>query len=213
MPKPLAYQPGSGLHLNLSLQRSGLPVFAGDDGARLARHFIAGIFAHAPALNAITNPGTNSFKRLASLFSPNVALAYGAANRAAAIRVPSALGADALRLELRFPDAAANPYLAIAAVLMAGLDGMARRLDPGPPVETDPRQAVESWDLRRRAAPGFAFDLGEAVIALDRDRNFLTESGVFADALVETLILELTRQIRINRALPHPNEYYLYFST
>ncbi len=212
MPKPLAYQPGSGLHLNLSLQRDGAAVFAGAEGGRLARHFIAGIFAHAPALNAITNPGTNSFKRLSTLFSPNVALAYGAANRAAAIRVPSALSADALRLELRFPDAAANPYLAIAAVLMAGLDGMAKRLDPGPSIETDPRDAVENWDLRKRATPNFAFDLGEAILALDRDREFLTTSGVFSDALIETLVAELTRQLRVNRALPHPNEYYLYFS-
>jgi len=213
MPKPLAYQPGSGLHLNLSLRRAGAAVFAGAEGGQCARHFIAGIFAHAPALNAITNPGTNSFKRLATLFSPNVALAYGVANRAAAIRVPSALTEDALRLELRFPDAVANPYLAIAALLMAGLDGIARRLDPGPPTETDPRQEVENWDLRQRAAPGFALDLGEAILALDRDRDFLSRAGVFSEVLIETLIGELTRQLRVNRALPHPNEYYLYFST
>ncbi len=213
MPKPLAYQPGSGLHLNVSLRRDGAALFGGAAGDQLARHFVGGIFAHAPALNAITNPGTNSFKRLATLFSPNVALAYGIANRAVAIRVPRVLSDESLRLELRFPDAAANPYLAIAAVLMAGLDGIARRLDPGAPIDTDPRERAESWDLRRRATPGFALDLGEAILALDRDREFLTASSVFADSLIETLIDELTRQLRVNRALPHPNEYYLYFST
>lgn len=212
MPKPLAYQPGSGLHLNLSLWRGGEPLFAGVEGERLARAFIAGVFAHGPALNAICNPGTNSFKRLAALHHPNVPLAWGVANRAAAIRVPRVLDGRSLRLEIRFPDAASNPYLAIAALAMAGLDGVARALDPGPPEEIDPRRRVDGWDVRRRATPCFALDLAEAIVALDGDRRFLTAGGVFADTLIDGLLDELNRQLRVNRALPHPNEYYLYYS-
>lgn len=212
MPKPLAYAPGSGLHLNLSLWRGGKPVFAGAEGEVLARRFVAGIFAHARALNAIANPGTNSFKRLAALYHPNVPLAWGVANRAAAIRVPRALDGTSLRLEMRFPDAASNPYLALAALLLAGLDGIARGLDPGPAAESDPRRGVEGWDVRQRPQPGFALDLAEAIVALDADRGFLRAGGVFSDGLLDALLAELNRQLRVNRALPHPNEYYLYYS-
>jgi glutamine synthetase len=114
---------------------------------------------------------------------------------------------------MRFPDAAANPYLAIAAIAMAGLDGVLRGLDPGPPRGDDPRRAAgATWDVRRRAADGFALDLAEAIVALDADRRFLAEGGVFDDALVEALAVELNRQLRVNRGLPHPNEYYMYFS-
>ena len=212
MPKPLAYTPGSGLHLNLSLWRGGRPIFAGADGDALARRFVAGVFAHARALNAVVNPGTNSFKRLAALHHPNVPLAWGVANRAAAIRIPRALDAASLRLEIRFPDASSNPYLALAALAMAGLDGIERGLDPGPAQEADPRRAVEGWDVRRRAQPGFALDLAEAIVALDADRDFLRAGGVFTDPLLDALIVELNRQLRVNRALPHPNDYYLYYS-
>jgi glutamine synthetase len=211
MPKPLAYQPGSGLHLNLSLWRDGRPLFAGAEGEGLARSFIAGVFAHAPALNAICNPGTNSFRRLASLYHPNARLVWGVANRAAAIRVPRALDGRSLRLEMRFPDASSNPYLAIAALAMAGVDGIVRTLDPGPPDESDPRRS-ERWDVRRRSTPAFALDLAEAIVALDSDRAFLAADGVFAESLIDALLDELNRQLRVNRALPHPNEYYLYYS-
>lgn len=213
MPKPLPYKPGSGMHLNLSLWRGGAPLFAAPGGEALMRGFVGGVFAHMRALNAIANPGTNSFRRLSQLHAPGTPLSWGEANRAAAIRVPRVRAPEALRIELRFPDAAANPYLAIAAIAMAGLDGVLRGLDPGPPRGDDPRRAAGAgWDVRRRAANGFAFDLAEAIMALDADRGFLEEGGVFSGALVEALALELNRQLRVNRALPHPNEYYMYFS-
>ena len=214
MPKPLPYKPGSGMHLNVSLWRGGAPLFAAPGGGEaLMRGFVGGVFAHMRALGAIANPGTNSFRRLAQLQAPGTPLAWGEANRAAAIRVPRAGAPEALRLELRFPDAAANPYLAIAAIAMAGLDGILRGLDPGPRRDDDPRRAAgAAWDVRRRAPDGPAFDLAEAILALDADRGFLEEGGVFDGALVEALVLELNRQLRVCRALPHPNEYYMYFS-
>jgi len=213
MPKPLPYQPGSGLHLNLSFWRDGAPLLAGPDGLALARHVVGGLFAHARALNAFTNPGTNGYKRLAQLYHPNLDLVWGPGNRAAAIRVPIAERQEAARLELRFPDAAANPYLALAAIVMAAIDGVRRRLDPGPPSPRDPRRAAEAaWDIRRRATTGFAGDLGEAAAALAADDAFLREDDVFAPALLAAFGQELNRQVRVNRALPHPNEYYMYFS-
>jgi len=213
MPKPLPYKPGSGMHLNVSLWRGGTPLFAAPGGEALMRGFVGGVFAHMRALNAVANPGTNSFRRLSQLHAPGTPLSWGEANRAAAIRVPRARSPGALRLELRFLDAAANPYLAIAAIAMAGLDGVLRGLDPGPSRGDDPRRASgATWDVRRRAAEGFALDLAEAIVALDADRRFLVEGGVFDDALVEALALELNRQLRVNRGLPHPNEYYMYFS-
>lgn len=211
MPKPMPYQPGSGLHLNLSLWSEGLPLLAGSEADRMCRRFLGGVFAHARALNALTNPSTNSYRRLAALYGASAPLAYGPANRAAAVRLPGAVTPGAQRLELRFPDAACNPYLALAAILMAGLDGMRRKLDAGPPLLGDPREGIDD-DLRRRPAVGFALDLAEAVAALDADQAFLLADGVFDPALVDTLLVELNRQHRVNRSLPHPNEYYLYFS-
>jgi glutamine synthetase len=210
MPKPLAYAPGSGMHLNLSLWRGDVPLFAGDAPETL-RQFLGGVFAHARALTALTNPGTNSFKRLAQLHDETKPLAYGYDDRRLAVRLPIAAKAEAARVELRFPDACANPYLALAAIVMAGLDGLRRGLDAGPPIGEASRRG-EGFDVRRRAASSFARDLTEAVIALDTDRDFLRADSVFTDALIEAQILELNRQIRVNRALPHPNEYYMYFS-
>lgn len=212
MPKPLPYQPGSGLHLNLSLWRHGRPLLAGSDGDWLRRHFIGGVFAHAAALTALTNPGTNSFRRLAALYAENPRLAYGPANRAVPVRLPSAASPDAERLEFRFPDATANPYLAAAAIVMAGLDGLRCGIDAGPPLVDHPRALGEDRGPGMRAASGFAADLAEATIALAGDRDFLCADGVFDPLLIDTLLAELQRQHRISRSLPHPNEYYLYFS-
>lgn len=212
MPKPLPYQPGSGLHLNLSLWREGRPLLAGSDGERLRRHFIGGVFAHAPALSALTNPGTNSFRRLAALYAENPRLAYGPANRAVPVRLPGAASPDAQRLEFRFPDATANPYLAAAAIVMAGLDGLRRGIDAGPPLVDHPRAHDADRRPGLRAASGLASDLAEAIAALAGDREFLSADGVFDPLLIETLLAELHRQHRIGRSLPHPNEYYLYFS-
>jgi glutamine synthetase len=207
MPKPLAYAPGSGLHVNLSLWRDGVPLFAREPDT--LRGFIAGILAHAPALGAFTSPSTNGFKRLAALFTPGQPIGYGPGNRAAAIRLPEAASESALRLECRFPDAASNPYLVLAALTMAGLDGIRRGLDPGPPLQGDPRRVLEGFDVRRRHEPALASDLADAVITLDRDRAFLMRGEVFTSELIEAQIADLNRQIRVARSLPHPNEYYL----
>ncbi|MBL8699024.1 MAG: glutamine synthetase beta-grasp domain-containing protein [Alphaproteobacteria bacterium] len=212
MPKPLPYQPGSGLHLNLSLWRDGRPLFAGPDADRLRRRVLGGVFAHARALNALTNPSTNGYRRLAALYGGTAALAYGPGNRAVPVRLPSSAMPSAQRLELRFPDATANPYLAAAAILMAGLDGIRRDFDAGPPATGNPRGAEGGDELRRGASSGFALDLREAVAALDADRAFLCADGVVDPLLIDTLLAELDRQHRVNRSLPHPNEYYLYFS-
>jgi glutamine synthetase len=206
MPLALGHGPGSGLHLNLSFWRAGVPLLATAEGEALARGFVGGIFAHAPTLNALVNPTTNSFKRLARLYAPSARLVWGIANRGAAVRLPYAETPAAMRLELRFPDAASNPYLALAAVVMAGLDGIARGLDPGPLVAEDPRRRTP-WHMRRRAAPGFALTLAEAVAALDADRGFLTAEGVFDPALCDALADELAESVRRDYATPSPQDY------
>jgi glutamine synthetase len=209
MPLPLGQGPGSGLHLNLSFWRDGVPLLAALGGESLARGFVGGIFAHARALNALANPATNSFKRLARLYAPSARLVWGIANRGAAVRLPHAETPGAIRLELRFPDAAANPYLALAAVVMAGLDGIARGLDPGPLVAEDPRRRTP-WDMRRRATPGFSLTLAEAVAALDADRGFLMAEGVFDPALCDALASELADSVRRDYATPSPQDYLAY---
>jgi glutamine synthetase len=209
MPLPLGQGPGSGLHLNLSFWRDGVPLLAALGGETLARGFVGGIFAHARALNALANPATNSFKRLARLYAPSARLVWGIANRGAAVRLPHAETPGAIRLELRFPDAAANPYLALAAVVMAGLDGIARGLDPGPLVAEDPRRRTP-WDMRRRATPGFSLTLAEAVAALDADRGFLMAEGVFDPALCDALASELADSVRRDYATPSPQDYLAY---
>lgn len=209
MPLPLVQGPGSGLHLNLSFWRAGAPLLAAPGGEDLARGFVAGVFAHARALNALTNPATNSFKRLARLYAPSVPLAWGIAGRGAAVRLPRAALPAAARLEFRFPDAAANPYLALAGLTMAGLDGIARGLDPGP-MASQTRTAPAGWDMRRRATPGFALNLAEAVAALDADRDFLLAGAVFDAALCDALAAELAEGVRRDCALPHPHEYQAY---
>jgi glutamine synthetase len=211
MPMPLAAGPGSGLHLNLSFRRGGAPLLAGPEGERLARGFVGGVFAHARTLNAFANPSTNGFRRLARLYPPDAGLAWGVANRGAAVRLPRAATPAAARLEFRFPDAAANPYLALAALAMAGLDGIARGLDPGPLSARDPRRGA-AWDMRRRASPGFALNLAEAVAALDADRGFLLEEGAFDVALCDALAGELADDARREATLPHPCEYQAYLA-
>jgi len=213
MPKPMPWQPGSGLHLNLSLRREQRNLFAGDaPGALspLAQRFLGGLVAHARALNAVLNPSTNSYKRLATLYPGAAAPSWGVANRSAPFRVPRTSAAES-RIELRFADAAANPYLAVAAVLCAGLDGVERGLDPGPPATDNLRRAGEGG-VRARRPESLARDLGEAVLALDADRAFLERDGVFAPELIDALLAELERQLHVNRGLPHPNEFYMYFS-
>ena len=214
MPKPMAYRPGSGLHLNVSLWREGIPLFAGEQPAGLSEigaRFLAGVLAHTRALNGLLNPSLNSYKRIDGLYNPMRAAFYGTANRTAPIRVPFAASPSEKRLEIRYADATANPYLALAAVLMAGLDGIERRLTPGAPYEADATRTMGSFDPRKRSPQSLCRSVEEAVVALDGDRTFLGAGNVFSDALVDAQLAELCRQARVNRGLPHPNEFSMFY--
>jgi glutamine synthetase len=212
LPKPVAFEPGSGLQVQQALWRADRPVFAGQgygDISDECLHYIGGILHHARALNAFTNPTSNSYRRLALGGGAPRQLAYAALNRSAAIRLPFADQPADKRVEARFPDPAANPYLAFAALLMAGIDGMLRQIDPGeamdrnlydlPPEETD--------DL-----PTVCRTLEEALDALDQDRAFLTEGEVFTDELIDAHIALKRAEVAAVERVPHPVEYQLYYS-
>jgi len=212
MAKPLADQPGSGMLIQSALWRDGQPVFAGQGYADLSEaclHFIGGILQHARALNAFTNPTTNSYRRLAPGAGAPRQLAYAALNRSAAVRLPFAARPEDKRVEVRFADPTANPYLAFAALLMAGLDGIARRLDPGEPLDRNlydlPPEEVD--DL-----PEVARTLADALDALDADRAFLTEGDVFTDDVIDAYITLKRHEVDAVEALPHPAEFQLYYS-
>lgn len=212
MPKPITGDAGSGMHVNQSIWKGGKNLFAGNGYAGLsdmALYYIGGIIRHARALNAITNPSTNSYKRLVPGFEAPVKLAYSARNRSASIRIPHVLGEKARRVEVRFPDPLANPYLAFSAMLMAGLDGIQNKIDPGDPATKN------LYDLPPEENAKIAVvcaDLQEAVDALDVDREFLTRGGVFSDDLIDSY-LELKRhEISQYRQTVQPCEYAMYFA-
>jgi glutamine synthetase len=216
MPKPLNYVPGSAFHLNLSLSLAGSSVFGGDKYEGLSDiclYFIGGIIKHARALNAILNASINSYRRLNMIYNYGVPLSYSARNRTAPIRIPSFIGSNSARIEIRFPDPSCNPYLGMAAVLMAGMDGVIHRMDPGAPTTENLLSGDGMFDVRRRNDITFARDLTEAIISLDRDRDFLKVGNVFNDDQIEKLLSMLNRQVQIDRGLPHPNDYYIGFST
>ena len=212
LPKPMAFEPGSGLQLEQSLQREGRPVFAGQGYADLSPtclHYLGGILHHARALNAFTNPTTNSYRRLAPGGDAPRLLAYAALNRSAAIRLPFATRPEEKRIEVRFADPSANPYLAFAALLLAGLDGIARAIDPGeamdrnlydlPPEETD-------------TLPTVCRTLAEALDALEQDRDFLTADEVFSDDMIDAYVTLKRAEIEAVERVPHPVEFQLYYS-
>lgn len=212
MPKPLVGDNGSGMHVHQSLQKDGKALFAGDKYGGLsetALYYIGGIIKHAKALNALTNPGTNSYKRLVPGFEAPVMLAYSARNRSASIRIPWVANPKARRIEVRFPDSCANPYLAFAAMMMAGLDGVQNKIHPGDPADKD------LYDLEPEEAkhiPTVCHSLDMALEHLDKDREFLTRGGVFTndvlDAYIELKMQEVTRF----RMTTHPIELELYYS-
>jgi glutamine synthetase len=213
MPKPVAFETGSGMQIQQSLWREGRPVFAGQGYADLSQtclHFIGGILHHAHALNAFTNPTTNSYRRLAPGAGAPRQLAYAALNRSAAIRLPFAARPEDKRIEMRFADPTANPYLAFSALLMAGLDGMSRQLDPGEPMDRNlydlPPEEID--DL-----PEVARSLSAALDALAGDRAFLLADDVFSDDLIDTYIALKRAEIEALEHVPHPVEYQLYYST
>lgn len=212
MPKPLAFEPGAGFEIQQALWQGEKPIFAGQGYADLSEsclHFIGGILQHAHALNAFANPTTNSYRRLAPGQTTPRHLAYAALNRSAAIRLPFAARPDDKRVELRFPDPSANAYLTCSAILMAGLDGMAKRIDPGEPMDRNlydlPANEIEEL-------PTVCRSLDQALTALDADRSFLTQGEVFSDGVIDAYIALKRSEIEAQEAVPHPIEYQLYFS-
>ncbi|MEB2335354.1 MAG: type I glutamate--ammonia ligase, partial [Burkholderiales bacterium] len=212
MPKPIVGDNGSGMHVHQSVWKDGHNLFAGDGYAGLspmALHYIGGIIRHARALNAITNPGTNSYKRLVPHFEAPVKLAYSSRNRSASIRIPFVTDPRGRRIEVRFPDPTANPYLAFAALLMAGLDGVENRIDPGEPLDKDLYHLPPEEDAR---VPTVCHSLEQALDYLDRDRGFLTRGGVFTDAMIDAYLELKMAEVTRLRMTTHPIEFDMYYS-
>ena len=212
MPKPLVGDNGSGMHVHQSLQKGGKSIMSGDVYAGLSQealYYIGGIIKHGKALNGFTNPSTNSYKRLVPGFEAPVMLAYSARNRSASIRIPYVSSPKARRIEARFPDPAANPYLAFAALLMAGLDGIQNKIHPGDAADKN------LYDLPPEEAqqiPQVCGSLKEALEALSGDREYLTKGGVFTDELIDAFIeLKAAEELKV-RTFVHPLEYDLYYS-
>ena len=212
MPKPIVGDNGSGMHVHQSLWKDGKNLFAGNGYAglsELALYYIGGIIKHARALNAITNPGTNSYKRLVPGFEAPVLLAYSVRNRSAGCRIPLASSPKGKRVEVRYPDPLANPYLAFAAMLMAGIDGIKNKLNPGPAIDKD------LYDLppaELQQIPTVCGSLREALGYLDKDRDFLKAGGVFDDDFIDSYMeLKMQEIIRFEHT-PHPVEFEMYYS-
>jgi glutamine synthetase len=213
MPKPVAGDNGSGMHTHQSIWKKGKPTFAGSgyaDLSQTALHYIGGIMKHAKALNALTNPTTNSYKRLIPGFEAPVLLAYSARNRSASCRIPFATGANGKRVEVRFPDPLANPYLAFAAMLMAGIDGIQNKIDPGSAMDKD------LYDLPPEElanVPTVCGSLREALASLEADMDFLLKGDVFtADALKSYMKLRWDEIYNFEHT-PHPVEFVMYYSS
>ncbi|MDX2128491.1 MAG: type I glutamate--ammonia ligase [Chloroherpetonaceae bacterium] len=212
MPKPVFGDNGSGMHVHQSIWKDGKPLFAGDKYAGLsemALYYIGGLLKHAPALLAITNPTTNSYKRLVPGFEAPVNLAYSARNRSASIRIPVLKSPKAKRLEFRCPDSTANPYLAFSACLMAGIDGIKNKIHPGEPMEIDIYEASKEELKKVPSTPG---SLEEALRALEADHKFLLEGGVFTEDVLQTHIkYKYDKEVNPMRLRPHPYEFNLYY--
>jgi glutamine synthetase len=212
MPKPMKGDNGSGMHVNMSVWKDGKPLFAGDKYADLSQealYFIGGILKHAKALNALTNPGTNSYKRLIPGFEAPVLRAYSARNRSGCVRIPWTESPKAKRVEARFPDPSANPYLAFAALLMAGLDGIKNKIDPGPASDKD------LYDLppeELAAIPTVCGSLREALEELEKDHDFLLAGDVFTRDQLEGYMALKWEEVYAYEHTPHPVEYQMYYS-
>jgi glutamine synthetase len=213
MPKPIASDNGSGMHVHMSIWKDNKPLFAGNGYADLSDtclYYIGGIIKHAKAINAFTNPGTNSYKRLVPGFEAPVLLAYSARNRSASCRVPYASSPKGKRVEMRFPDPTANPYLAFSALLMAGLDGIENKIHPGDAMDKD-LYALPPEELKD--IPRVASSLREALDALDKDREFLKKGDVFSDDQIDAYIALKEEEITKLDMTPHPVEFAMYFSS
>jgi glutamine synthetase len=212
MPKPLVGDNGNGMHVHQSLAKGGKNLFSGDKYGGLSQaalHYIGGIFKHAKAINAFTNSGTNSYKRLVPGFEAPTLLAYSARNRSASCRIPWVSNPKARRIEVRFPDSNGNPYFTFAAMLMAGLDGIQNKIDPGKPLEKD------LYDLEpeeEKTIPTVCSSLDRALEALDGDRDFLKAGGVFSDDLIDAYIKLKMDEVTRFRMTTHPVEFSMYYS-
>jgi glutamine synthetase len=212
MPKPIAHDNGSGMHTHFSLWKGGKPLFAGDGYAGLsemALYFIGGVIKHARALNAFTNPTTNSYKRLVPGFEAPVLLAYSSRNRSASCRIPYGAGEKSKRVEFRFPDALANPYLAYSALLMAGLDGIQNRIHPGEAIDKNlydlpPAELVD--------VPTVCGSLREALIALQNDHAFLLRGDVFSKDQIDAYSELKWEDVVRWEMTPSPVEFDMYYS-
>ncbi|MES1929247.1 glutamine synthetase [Salinisphaera dokdonensis CL-ES53] len=212
MPKPLVGDNGSGMHVHQSLSKDGKNIFSGEEYGGLSEEalfYIGGIIKHAKAINAFANASTNSYKRLVKGFEAPVLLAYSARNRSASIRIPWVSSPKARRIEVRFPDPTANPYLAFAVMLMAGLDGIQNKIHPGEAMDKD------LYDLppeEEKAIPTVAQSLEEALEALSADRDFLKKGDVFTDDLIDGYIeLKMEEVLRMKMST-HPAEFDMYYS-
>lgn len=213
MPKPIAIDNGNGMHVHQSLSKEGLNLFDGNSYGKLSQtalYYIGGVIQHAKALNAFTNASTNSYKRLVPGFEAPEMLVYSALNRSAAIRIPFVTNPQGRRVEVRFPDSTANPYLAFAAMLMAGLDGIKNKIDPGEAVDKDLYALSEA---QKSAIPKVCGTLQEALEALNKDRDFLTAGGVFTNNVIDSYIELKTQEVIAVRSAPHPVEFDIYYST
>jgi len=213
MPKPIFGDNGSGMHVHQSIWKNGKPLFLGNGEAglsELAIYYIGGIIKHARAINAFTNPSTNSYKRLVPGYEAPVLLAYSSKNRSASIRIPHVTNEKARRIEARFPDPICNPYLGFSAMLMAGLDGIINKIHPG---KADNRDLYELSEKELKKIPTVARSLREALTALDKDREFLKKGGVFNDAQIDAYIkLKLKEAERCDQ-VPHPVEFEMYYNS
>jgi glutamine synthetase len=213
MPKPVAGINGSGMHTHQSLWKDGKPLFAGNEYAglsKMALYYIGGLLKHAPSLLALTNPTTNSYKRLVPGYEAPVNLAYSKANRSAAIRIPMySESPKAKRVEFRCPDGTANPYLAFSAMLMAGLDGIQNKIDPGDAMEQDIYHLSEKELKKIPQAPE---SLEHALHELEKDNDYLKKGNVFTDDLIDTWIeYKREKEVKQMQLRPHPYEFHLYY--
>jgi glutamine synthetase len=212
MPKPLVGDNGSGMHVHQSLAKEGKNIFSGDLYGGLSEQalfYIGGIIKHAQCINAFTNPSTNSYKRLVPHFEAPTLLAYSARNRSASIRIPYVSNPKGRRIEVRFPDSMANPYLAFTAMMMAGLDGITNKIHPGDAMDKD------LYDLppeEEKEIPRVCFSLDQALEALDADREFLVRGNVFSNDLIDAYIDLKMQDVDRLRMTTHPVEFDMYFS-
>jgi hypothetical protein len=213
MPKPVVGDNGSGMHVHQSVWKGSQNQFAGNGYSGLsefALYYIGGIIKHARALNAITNPGTNSYKRLVPGFEAPINLAYSAKNRSASCRIPYVSNPKARRVEVRFPDPTANSYLAFAAMLMAGLDGVQSKIHPGDPIDKN------LYDLppeEAKKVPTVCHSLDQALAELDKDRAFLTKGGVFSDDFLDSYVALKEEEVTRFRMTTHPVVFDMYYSS